>query len=90
LHVASLAAVLDTFLATVYRVPNVTTVPNSYVCLVQFPQSIKTLSRCRVTSVRTAPSPSDALATLVVRRGLSILSLSISLATDNSSQTHLS
>lgn len=72
-HAATPAAVLDTLLATAYRVPNATTVLDSYVHRAQiYHPPLKTHSRTRVTSVRIAPSPRDALVTPVALKGLSI------------------
>jgi hypothetical protein len=73
LRLASLAAALDTLLATADRAPNVTTVLASYVHHTQVPRLLlKTHSRYRVTSVETATSLRNALATPVARKGLCI------------------
>jgi len=68
--IATLAVVLDTFLATVYKVPSVTTVLDS--CELHFSITqllLTTDSRSRVTLARTAPSHRGALATPVVLKG---------------------
>jgi len=73
---ATLAAVSDTFLATVYKVPSVITVPASYELHPLITQLLLTTdSRSRATSVGIAPSPRSVLATTVVLKGLSVPSL---------------
>ena len=70
LFAATLVVALGTFLATVCRAPNVTTVLDSCVTHCPISRALLTMrSRPRVTSVRTAPSLRGVLVTPVVRRG---------------------